>query len=664
MAEQESGFLCPPGGGHLCGARSPVAADSHASDEFIFWSKDETYFEECRKHFLHNKTWGEPRSAFVDKIQVKEIVQKLNVSGLEIPTTLAILDEETLVDFTQEIMQELPQPYIIKASHTSGGVSRVGDGEYKCFKRCIKSINNRPLPLDNNRYPGSAGEALEAMKAQATADLQRDFMEKHGETQYNQLPRRLIIEEDIMVGEIQNDVSFWYVANGQPLFVSLQCEQTEERDFGADRKRFFVSTRYERLPMYLSFGTCAATPPKPDNWDDQVRIVTQLASIAPPGIVRLDLYTGGDKIYFSEFTFTTNYCAKKMGFHPRVADGLLYAVEHSMVDPARATPEFVERTISDKSWALVTLKNGIHLSREESKVYPSPVDLCEDFHKERNVRYAHGLWQKSNYTDTCLNATRDAAPEPLRCLVSSGDDEGTLKPVGVQQHPSFQSVMARVDWCRAIILLTIVIAMTYTGTCVQPQKNQFVNQFLYYCGMAGFIYFATDAEGLWSGNAPSTILHESYRAFVYLHPMESSAIAISHFATYWFSLASWNSKSLRNLLFWQFLYELVTASVNEFTHHNEHQNDVRCMRIAFIGAFKNYAIDNIFRAYIFPPFFVYGYLLPTFVFHWFLNFALWIFPCFISQHPIDWIKKNSQRERQARKEMTRKLYRVSALCST
>jgi len=586
--------------------RSNAPLDVVEENEYILWAKNETYFEECRSHFIRNRTWGQERHLLVDKIEVKKIVESLNIRGLQLPPTLAVLEKHDVEEYTKQDMLALPQPYIIKASHTSGGVARVEDDKYMCFKRCE---NQQPRPLKVGR-----GGGIDLFKEQSVADLARDFSKKHDEFQYRGLQPRIIIEKDIMVGEMTADVTFWYVANGVPLFVSLQCGATQHGHVGTENDRVFVSTRYERLGMTLQRKSCPHLPPKPNNWEDQVRIATELASVAP-GAVRVDLYSGGDQVYFSEYTFTTNYCSRGVGFHPHVADGLLYAVAHEEIEPETITPEFVENTIGSTSWALVSLKNEVHLVREESKPFPSPIDLC--------AHYSGANWKLPKFETNpkvldCLGKLKEVASEPLRCVISASGEDKPLRALGVKKHPTLASVMARVDWGRAIILLTIVAFLTYTGRCTKHERNQFLNNALYLTLMALVVYATTNVEGLWSGNSLFTIVGESYRAFVSVHPDESPLIAISHFGTYWFYIASWRCKSLRNMLFWQFLIELVTASVNEYTHHTEEQNDVRCMRIAFIGAFKNYAIDNILRVYICPPFFVFGYLLPKFIRYWFL----------------------------------------------
>ena len=56
----------------------------------------------------------------------------------------------------------------------------------------------------------------------------------------------------------------------------------------------------------------------------------------------------------------------------------------------------------------------------------------------------------------------------------------------------------------------------------------------------------------------------------------------------------------------------------------EHQDVVHCTRVAFKESAKRYAFDDLIRAYVLPPFFVYGYLLPKFIWFWARHPALWV----------------------------------------
>lgn len=101
--------------------------DGHGSNgRYTLWSKDDTYFETCRRDYIGNYEWGKALTKFVDKAEAKNVVRAMKVDGLKIPKTLALYNEETMSsDFTLETMRLIPQPYIIKPTHSWGIVCHV-----------------------------------------------------------------------------------------------------------------------------------------------------------------------------------------------------------------------------------------------------------------------------------------------------------------------------------------------------------------------------------------------------------------------------------------------------------------------------------------------------------------------------------------------------------
>lgn len=202
-----------------------------------------------------------------------------------------------------------------------------------------------------------------------------------------------------------------------------------------------------------------------------------------------------------------------------------------------------------------------------------------------------------------------------------------LTSFGAPLRPTVASIAEQLNPFRVLLLVVVACALTYFNVGTKHESNQYRNNTLYLLGLGMAVYATTsDIEGLYSGRSPYLLAKESFVAFRNVHPMTSPAIALSHFATYWFQVAAWRSKSVRNMVVWRILSEVVTGAVNEYTHHLERQSEVRCMRLAFIGAMHNYVYDNILREFIVPPFFVYFYLLPTFVCHWSMELLGWL--CF------------------------------------
>lgn len=94
---------------------------SYPKNEYTMWSKDEGYMRDCALHIKGNHTWGRLHAPYVDKLEAKAIVEGMKVPSLKIPPTLAVLDKKNISMYSLEFMKSLKQPYIIKATHVSGG---------------------------------------------------------------------------------------------------------------------------------------------------------------------------------------------------------------------------------------------------------------------------------------------------------------------------------------------------------------------------------------------------------------------------------------------------------------------------------------------------------------------------------------------------------------
>jgi hypothetical protein len=579
------------------------------NDEYILWSRKETYFSECRGSFLYNDTWGKERAPFVDKVGVKNLLRQwqeedesIKITGLKIPPTLAVFDKTNSSKFTLDALRAIPQPYIIKTSHGSGGIARVNNNTYQCVKECPPKTE-KIMPLGNKAF--AEAHKLHIRKNLLNGKHARD----NREPQYQFVHPSIIIEKDILTGnkDIQRDVTYWYVADGVPIFVSQQCELNgQDGQLGTlSSSRAFFSARFQRLPMKLKKPVCTDVLEKPHTWDRQRSIVESIGARLSKGIVRIDLYAGDEDIYFSEATFTTSQC--KLAFHPAVADGLLFAAVHGVVhrdDASRSA--YIEEVIGGSSWGFVELQRGKQLHPSSASTFPSPLDLCEDY---------------SSHEDSfksCIQAAREASSYPVRCLVADPSNDNTISSFGVERYPTIQKVSERLVWDRIFVIVGIIFVMSYyqVGTrTVGIRQIILVNIAFAIAATYSDVFFHHD--GKWFSHLNTiNIVEESFIAFRNVHPVENVAVATAHFATYWMHAASWFSKSPRRVLVWALLTEVVVTFVNEWSHHNEWQTDVRCMRVAFIDGMKGHGYDELWREFFLGPIFVYFYLLPKFVVHW------------------------------------------------
>jgi hypothetical protein len=333
------------------------------------------------------------------------------------------------------------------------------------------------------------------------------------------------------------------------------------------------------------------------------------------------VYADDTDVYFSEFTVTTGAC--ELAFTPLVADGLLYAADHddeilaAIVDNV----EYVERTIRGTSWVSVAL-DDLHLDPILTSAHPSPLDMCSSGSSKKKGRRTEKEGRTID-SSKCLEQARRVQEKPIRCIHCASTSGEIVGSAGYAKHATFGAVMEGVSFDRSLILLGLILALTYFRVGVKPQSNQYRNNVLYLIGMATYLLFSTNNDGMFSPHQSVwDVARESYRAFFLVHPISSSSVhimALSHFASFWFLFAAWRSRSLRAMLMWQLLYELVTASLDEWAHlHStnivvDESSQVFCMRRAFMSTVGRYCANEVIRKYVLPPFLVYGYLLPRYL---------------------------------------------------
>ena len=140
------------------------------------------------------------------------------------------------------------------------------------------------------------------------------------QSQYHFVPPSILIEEFLTIGtayssgvlehnstmntrpmnQPHNEYRFWS-AHGTIIYTEVMCDHVSYTYVSRD----FVELN---LTYPQEYKTCARLY-KPANWQQMVRIAQTLSrDIA--ALVRVDLYASDRDIYFSEFTFTPDACAR------------------------------------------------------------------------------------------------------------------------------------------------------------------------------------------------------------------------------------------------------------------------------------------------------------------------------------------------------------------
>ncbi len=205
-------------------------------------------------------------SKLVDKYEVKKIVSDI-IGDAHIIPTLGVYSNAEEIDFEQ-----LPNQFVLKCTHDSGGIIVCKDKSQLNKKEVIKKLNN---------------------------NLKRNYFNRYKEWPYKDVTPRIIAEQYIN-NEGDNDLKDYkfFCFNGSPkvLFVA-----SERNKIGEETKFDFFDTNFNFLPLINGHPNSKQTIEKPRNFDKMLEISTKLS--ANLSHIRVDLYNVNGQIYFGELTF-------------------------------------------------------------------------------------------------------------------------------------------------------------------------------------------------------------------------------------------------------------------------------------------------------------------------------------------------------------------------
>lgn len=200
----------------------------------------------------------------VDKATAKEYVRKIIGDEFIIPT-LGVWDSFDEIDF-----DKLPNQFVLKTTHDSGGVVVVSDKRE--FDVC------------------SARKKLEK-------SLRNNFFYAHREYPYKYVKPRILAEQymvDESGTELKDYKFFCFDGKFKMLFVAT------DRGIG-DVKFDFFDTEFNHLPFKQGHPWSARDVQKPVGFEKMIELSEILSKGFPH--VRVDLYDINGKIYFGELTF-------------------------------------------------------------------------------------------------------------------------------------------------------------------------------------------------------------------------------------------------------------------------------------------------------------------------------------------------------------------------
>jgi hypothetical protein len=201
-------------------------------------------------------------SLFVDKINVKDYIRKLNIKDLNIVKTIKILDKNN----NKLNLSELPKNCVIKSNNSWNKIIIIKDRKINIMK-------------PNIRYEEWIKEAI------------KPHFREH-EKHYINIPPIIFVEK--YLGDNISDYKF-FCFYGKVKMMSIDLGRYK------NHCRNIYDKNYNLLPFTKGLINCSRKISKPSNFEKMIRISEELSK--PFEFVRIDLYDVNNKIYFGEFTF-------------------------------------------------------------------------------------------------------------------------------------------------------------------------------------------------------------------------------------------------------------------------------------------------------------------------------------------------------------------------
>lgn len=224
----------------------------------------QTYNEKLQWLKLHDQ--HEEYTQMVDKYEAKKYVASIIGEEYIIPT-YGIYNSFEEIDFAS-----LPQQFVLKCTHNSGGV-------FVCKDK---------LTFD-----------IEGARKQVNKWLKKNPYWKNREYPYKNVKSRIIIEqymEDESGYELKDYKFFCFDGKAKYIFVASDRGKDDE-----ETKFDFYDIEWNLLPFTNGHPNSNKVMKKPENYDKMIEISERLSQGIPH--VRVDLYNINGRIYFGELTF-------------------------------------------------------------------------------------------------------------------------------------------------------------------------------------------------------------------------------------------------------------------------------------------------------------------------------------------------------------------------
>ena len=248
----------------------------------INWDNPQTYNEKLQWLKIYDRQ--DRYTKMVDKYEAKNYVK--NIIGQEyIIPTIGIYDKFEDINF-----DKLPQQFVMKCTHDSGGLVICKDKNKLNLKETKKKINKC---------------------------LKVNYFNCWKEWPYKNVKPRIIIEKYMSNSDSEgiNDYKF-FCFNGKVKLLFIATDRVRENE---ETKFDFYDENFNHLPIKNGHPNAIIPPSKPINFEKMKELAEILSTDIPH--LRVDFYEINGKIYFGELTFS--HWAGMVPFEPEEYDLIL-----------------------------------------------------------------------------------------------------------------------------------------------------------------------------------------------------------------------------------------------------------------------------------------------------------------------------------------------------
>lgn len=229
------------------------------------------------KAYDHNPLY----TSIVDKQEVKKIIADKIGSEYIIPT-LAVYERPEDIDW-----EKLPERFVLKCTHDSGGVVVCKDKDQLDRKKALKKLSKH---------------------------YKRNYYYNKREWPYKNIKPRIIaeayMEDRDGSGELKDYKFFCFDGVPKMLFVASDRHKKTETKFD------FFDMDFKHLPIINGHPNSDVPPQKPASFEQMKKLAAELSAGFPH--VRVDLYEINGKIYFGEMTLY--HYSGTVPFEPEIWD--------------------------------------------------------------------------------------------------------------------------------------------------------------------------------------------------------------------------------------------------------------------------------------------------------------------------------------------------------